>query len=137
MSYTNWDGGEPNHGGNGDTSTEDCAVLRHWNGKWNDINCDAEKEFLCSKAKTEDTSNEDRDGCPAGFSKFMHSDGSEHCWLFEENTKSYDQARSDCIGKADGTELASILEVQEGYFSYSLQKGIDAWIGLQWNQVFS
>jgi hypothetical protein len=41
--YTNWRKNEPNNMGN-----EDCAAMvKGWNGQWNDAGCNAKHEFIC------------------------------------------------------------------------------------------
>jgi mannose-binding lectin len=53
VDYHNWRSGEPNDFGSG----EDCTVM--WtNGKWNDISCDSELEFVCGIPEV--TENEER-----------------------------------------------------------------------------
>ena len=94
VSYTNWAQGEPNHGGSYGPD-EDCAILRRFSeGQWNDINCDAEREFICSKIKSADNPPKgENTGCPLGFTKFTNSDGSSNCWLYDATKKPYSQAR--------------------------------------------
>ncbi len=46
VTYTNWDGGEPNDANGG----EDCASLLHWDVydyQWNDLPCDVTIPFVC------------------------------------------------------------------------------------------
>ena len=50
-------------------------------------------------------SESDTEGCPSGFFKFTHSDGSQHCWMYETNPMTYDDAKANCIGRADHAEL--------------------------------
>jgi len=141
VSYTNWAPGEPNHGGGDssgpDQSTEDCTVIQTQNDLWNDLSCSTERTFVCSKEKTEDNGSNDNSGCPEGFSKFVQSNGDAHCWLFDDKPKGYYQAKADCVGRANGAEIASILEKAEAYFAFSLHKNNDAWIGLEWDKVES
>ena len=41
--FSNWDNGEPNDYGSG----EDCVTLNDKNGEWNDLDCDAERPYIC------------------------------------------------------------------------------------------
>jgi hypothetical protein len=43
--YTNWAPGEPNDANN----NEDCTVIRSWNGLWNDLNCSAQRPYICER----------------------------------------------------------------------------------------
>ena len=42
--FTKWRRGEPNNSGN----KEDCgAIVKSWNGQWNDAGCNAKYSFVC------------------------------------------------------------------------------------------
>ena len=43
------------------------------------------------------------------------------------------QAKTDCVGRADGSEIASILESSEALYAFSQHKSGDAWIGLEYD----
>ena len=46
--YTNWNNGEPNNGGN----NEDCASMDKYDGKWNDHGCEQQiHPFFCGVSK--------------------------------------------------------------------------------------
>ena len=61
---------------------------------------------LVCQPKTEDSSSsDDSSDCPKGFSAFLHSDGSIHCWLFDSKPKTYEIAKADCVGRADSAEI--------------------------------
>ena len=46
INYSNWNEGEPNN--HVFWKPENCIESRDgWNGKWNDMNCEATREFLC------------------------------------------------------------------------------------------
>ena len=53
VTYTNWAPGEPNHGGSSGKA-ENCVVMRKGDGLWNDVVCYENREWVCSKPKTED-----------------------------------------------------------------------------------
>ena len=123
VTFTNWAPGEPNHGGASGNS-ENCVIMLPQNGLWNDVNCGDHREYVCSKPKTEDKPiSGDDQGCPDGFTPFLHSDGSIHCWYFDSKKKTYQQAKADCIGRANDAELASILEAPEQEYAYALAHG--------------
>ncbi|KAK9978876.1 hypothetical protein ABG768_020614 [Culter alburnus] len=43
MTYQIWSPGEPN-----DHSYEYCTEMNYFNGNWNDVNCHAEKPYVCA-----------------------------------------------------------------------------------------
>ncbi|XP_077206965.1 pulmonary surfactant-associated protein D-like [Paroedura picta] len=43
VSYTNWKSGEPNNY----NGVEDCVIILHENGLWNDYNCDTKSLIVC------------------------------------------------------------------------------------------
>ena len=54
VSYTNWGWGEPNDWGTQyGFAGEDCAYIRIYDGKWNDVNCIYNKQYACKYATEE------------------------------------------------------------------------------------
>ena len=133
VTYANWAHGEPNHGGDDVSFTEDCTVIRHSDGRWNDLNCDVTKNFVCSKVVSEQTETSDNSGCPDDFKKMISKNGEINCFMIDMKPKSYHEAKSSCSGRADNAELASLLNAEESNFIFSLQKSEPVWLGLEWD----
>ena len=45
LSYTNWNGGEPDNWGDG----QDCLMLVEGSGKWNDGTCTGKRKYVCQQ----------------------------------------------------------------------------------------
>ncbi|XP_053380178.1 macrophage mannose receptor 1-like [Mercenaria mercenaria] len=114
-SYTNWATYEPNDHDGG------ACVQMHGNGKWNDIDCQLERPYVCERLV--------HVMCPKGWTFFRGE-----CYKYNsENKKDWEESEAACV--ADESHLVDINSGAENKFLMNLMKRGDqypsaAWIGL-------
>jgi len=126
--YQNWSPNNPSH------RHEECAeifALNYYPSNWNDDSCSSRNAFVCqlTPAKGGPTTLPPRN-CPKGWEGFQNS-----CYLYENETKTWEAARRHCIDlKAD---LVNIQSGEENDFISNFYSGAVYWIGLRRNETNS
>lgn len=138
LTYEAWAPNEPNFA----NDDENCVVMYHATGLWNDLNCGIENSFICERHNSSvnptvvPTSAIPYGGCPDGWHLYENK-----CFRIfpEEERKNWLDARAAC--RKLGGNLASISTKAIQAFLTTLLKSVstDAWIGLNdinWSRRF-
>nr|XP_034985129.1 macrophage mannose receptor 1-like isoform X2 [Zootoca vivipara] len=131
VTYVAWAPYEPNFA----DDVENCVVMYHKSGLWNDLNCEIESRFICERRNSSvpstvaPTTPEPLGGCPQGWDFF----GNKCFQLFglhEEERKNWSAAQAACQDL--GGNLASIPnKVVQAFLTLHLKSAsTDPWIGL-------
>ncbi|KAL3871516.1 hypothetical protein ACJMK2_039510 [Sinanodonta woodiana] len=126
MTYTNWDKGQP-------TNTQGqayCVAMRTLDpvGKWANFQCATQLAYICqTKQDPSIPTISPPSSCSAGYASMVNS---QNCYkLYSNAKKTWKDAQVVC--KADGGNLASILNVNEAAFIQVLAYNMAPyWIGL-------
>lgn len=129
VNYMNWDDGEPNNkpeylfwG-----AREDCVEMRRDVGyKWNDEQCQKEREFVCSTLAevitTTTTTTTPAPTCDEGWDMFESS-----CYQVSDTKVSWEEAKTICNDQ--NADLVSITsESEQNYLAGRITQ--NTWIGL-------
>jgi len=108
--YSNWSRGEPNN-----WRGEDCAEVWRGGFEWNDLNCGAQRKFMCKRAE--------------GAKPVPEPAAPKAEYKLNKNRMSWDDARATC--KQWGGDLASIINMSEMKVVHKMLKGENdlVWIG--------
>ncbi|CAD7957665.1 unnamed protein product [Amoebophrya sp. A120] len=119
--FTNWKKREPNNWGN--SNREDCTV-RKSGGKWNDINCNAKRSFICSKPNLDGTAEQTEPSA----SMLLHTVAGvvEHKGCFKDNRQ-----RNLKRQLGSGFDLVSCKIACQNYNFFALQNGSECRCGNQ------
>ncbi|XP_066483946.1 macrophage mannose receptor 1 [Tiliqua scincoides] len=138
LTFQAWAPNEPNFA----NDDENCVVMYHHTGLWNDINCGVENSFICKRHNSSvnptvvPTSPVPYGGCADGWHLYENK-----CFRIfpEEERKSWNDSRTAC--QKLGGNLATVPTKAFQAFFTTLLKSVstDAWIGLNdinWNKRF-
>ncbi|XP_070582570.1 macrophage mannose receptor 1-like [Erythrolamprus reginae] len=138
VTYEAWASGEPNF----TNEDEHCVVMFSNSGVWNDVNCGAEKGFICERHNSSVRSTAaptlpaNPKGCSEGWLWF-----NDKCFqvfgFIEKEKKNWENARNHCRNL--GGNLASIPnKAVQAFLTVQLKSG-NTWIGLNarnWEEKF-
>ncbi|KAK3106670.1 hypothetical protein FSP39_024902 [Pinctada imbricata] len=131
--FTAWRPGEPNDAFGG----ERCTNFNIYGGTWNDNNCDAALPFICKRLSSSATKPVVtpapaliNGGCPN--SNFVPVPKSNKCYAFVNGSKNWLDARNACRQNYQGSDIASINNINEQEFltAHIKSYGYSMWIGL-------
>ncbi|KAK3582968.1 hypothetical protein CHS0354_027084 [Potamilus streckersoni] len=142
FAFINWAPGEPNNVNN----NEHCGEMitgGPLRSKWNDINCENQRGYICEKTWGTTTMTVTHAQPPPGQVYGCPNDQmayGDSCYLFKQMVSTWNDALSYC--RQNGLELASIRDENEQNFVYSqLQAGSGLeymnqyWVGLNDMQI--
>ncbi|KAL3836968.1 hypothetical protein ACJMK2_022370, partial [Sinanodonta woodiana] len=142
FAFLNWAPGEPNNVNN----NEHCGEMitgGPQRSKWNDINCETQRGYICEKTWGTTTTTVTHAQPPSGQVYGCPNDQmayGDSCYLFKQVVGTWNDALSYC--RQNGLELASIHDENEQNFVYSqLQAGTGLdymnqyWVGLNDMQI--
>ncbi|XP_070582574.1 macrophage mannose receptor 1-like [Erythrolamprus reginae] len=131
VTYESWSSGEPNFA----NDDENCVLMYYYSGEWSDINCGAEKPFICERHNSSvrttaaPTLPANPKGCSEGWLWFNNK-----CFqifgFVEEEKKNWSDAREHCRNL--GGNLASIPnKAVQAFLTVNLKSATgNTWIGL-------